>query len=157
MAYKQAGIFWVLTSFLYGCGDNIENSFCNAHKDVHQTHALDVSHVDIEYQASGSLTTTVQVPLTAIDLVSLEDTSRVLVVEAEKTCQLVSVNIDKQGQYWQAAYHIDCGQDNRLRKVSIALLDKFPTINEVEANIQTPAAHKHFVLNRQCDSPIFNF
>jgi hypothetical protein len=52
-------------------------------------------------------------------------------------------------------FESQCGEDNRLRQLDIALFDLLPNLDEVEVSMTTPATQKRFAINRQCDAPIF--
>ena len=77
-------------------------------------------------------------------------------VKANRVCTDDTVDIKEQGKYYQASYSLNCGLDNKVSKVLVPILENFKTIDEVEVEITTPSSSKHFVLSRQCDSPIFN-
>ncbi|MBV1909188.1 MAG: hypothetical protein KUG78_07680 [Kangiellaceae bacterium] len=156
MTIKQVMIFISVISLLVGCGEKSENKFCTVHRDVHQQHQNNVTTVDVSYLETGRLLATVEVPITQISETELNQHDKVLRVDAEQECYFVSLNIGEQKGVFEAKYHVECGMGNRLKKVTISLLENFSQIDEIEAFIDTPASKKHFILSRQCDGPIFN-
>jgi len=139
-----------------GCGEKVENIVCDNHDQVHFEHKDTVTLAKVDYLSSGELTMKVLMPRNDASFGTLNSVSKVITVEGEQTCSFVSTDIIEKGNQWQASYSFDCGEENKLKKVSINFLENFSKVNEVEAMIKTPSSSKHFVLSRQCDGPIFN-
>jgi hypothetical protein len=88
----------------------------------------------------------------------LSQPGRVYYLATTRACSTTKVLDQRQdGVSIQAEYESDCGDDNRIGQLDIALFDEVPDIAELEVRITTPAAGKHFVINRQCSAPIFRF
>ncbi len=137
------------------CSKKNNDEWCNNHKSLHPEHLESVAKVNIEYALSGLLIAQIKVLKSAVEYSQLKDVEQIIIVTADKSCNNMPAIIIDDGNSWLAKYTIDCGVNNKLAEVSVALLDHFVKINEVEASIKTPAASKHFVLSRQCSSPIF--
>lgn len=144
-----------LTVLVAACENDKTNPWCDEHKSIHQQHADTVTQVNIEYRETGMLTVQVDVPQSEASQQALSDITQVIDATANTECHSLPAEINTENDRWLAEYRIDCGADNRLKQVSVVLLNNFVKVAEVEARIQTPAASKHFVLNRQCDRPIF--
>lgn len=145
----------MLTVLLAACGSEQNNPWCDGHRSIHSQHEDIVTKVNIDYSESGELVAQLDIPQIAASREALTDTSQVIEASAAAECKSFPADIGTHNQRWIAKYRIECGADNRLKQASVVLLNNFADIAEVEAIINTPAATKHFVLNRQCDRPIF--
>lgn len=145
-----------ISALLIGCGEKEEISFCKSHAKEHQKHQTDITQINIDYSEQGLIVAKVKVVQEHAKQEVLANMANIIDVKADRACKVGSVDIEKEDVYYQATYSQDCGLDNKLKKVSVLVLDNFTTIDEVEVDISTPSSSKHFVLNRQCDSPIFN-
>ena len=156
MSVKPVLLSIAMSSLLIGCGEKAAESFCKSHAKAHQLHQSDITQVNINYSEQGQIVAQVKIAQQHAQYQALTNVVKVLEVKADKTCSDASVEIIEQGIYYQASYSVDCGAENKLKKVSVPILDNFKTIDEVEVTIGTPSSAKHFLLSRQCDSPIFN-
>jgi len=156
MSVKPVLLSIAMSSLLIGCGEKAAESFCKSHAKAHQLHQSDITQVKIDYSEQGQIVAQVKIAQQHAQYQALVNVAKVLEVKADKVCSDASVEIKEQGIYYQASYSLDCGAENKLNKVSVPILDNFKTIDEVEVAISTPSSAKHFLLNRQCDSPIFN-
>lgn len=141
---------------LVGCDEKEEISFCKSHAKQHKNHQSEVTQIDIDYSDQGLIVANIKVAQAHARQNVLLNMANIIDVKAVKACTNGSVDIKEEGNYYQARYSLDCGLDNKLNKVSVLVLENFITIDEVEVDISTPSSRKHFVLSRQCDSPIFN-
>jgi len=156
MAVKPILFSIAMSSLVVGCGEKSADSFCKSHAQEHQLHQGDITLVNIDYSEQGQIVAKIKVAKDHAQYQSLATMADIIEVKAVKACTNASVDITEQGMFYQARYSLDCGLDNKLNKVSVLVLDNFTTIDEVEVAISTPSSSKHFVLSRQCDSPIFN-
>jgi len=145
-----------ISALLVGCGDKQEASFCKSHAKEHQIHQSDITQIEINYSEQGLIVAQVKVAKENVQRDVLSNMANIIDVKAVRACTNESVDIKEAGNYYQASYSLNCGLDNKLKKVSVLVLDNLKTVEEVEVAISTPSSSKHFVLNRQCDSPIFN-
>jgi len=145
-----------LSTLLVGCGEKEEISFCKSHAKQHKNHQSEVTQIDIDYSEQGLIVAQITVAQNLAQKEVLASLANIIDVKAGKPCTNGSVDIKEEGNYYQATYSLNCGLENKLNKVSVLVLEKFTTIDEVEVDISTPSSSKHFVLSRQCDSPIFN-
>ena len=145
-----------MCSVLVGCSEEAADSFCKKHGKEHQLHQNDITQINIDYSEQGQIVVQVKIAKEHAQRQRLAQVANIIDVKADKSCSSGAVDIKEEGKYYQASYSLNCGLDNKLNKVSILVLDNFEKIDEVEASISTPSSSKHFVLNRQCDSPIFN-
>jgi hypothetical protein len=142
--------------FVTGCNDKVHNSLCTDHKTLHQQHLDSVTTLLVQYTEGGNFTAQLSMPLAASSIALITDVSRVIQLEAQLNCQSLSPEVDEQSKRIEARYTFACGLDNKLDKVTVKIMENFPTVEEVEVWVETPAVNKHFVLNRQCERPIFN-
>ncbi len=156
MTVKPIIFFIVMSSLLIGCGDKAAVSWCKDHANTHQLHQSDITQVNIDYSEQGQIVTKIKIARDHAQHQILANMIKIIKVEADKVCKNGRVDISEDGIYYHAIYHLNCGVDNKLKKVSVSVLDHFKTVDEVEVAISTPSSAKHFVLSRQCDGPIFN-
>lgn len=161
MAVKAVLLSIGMCILLIGCGEKEIDSFCKSHAKEHPLHQSDITKISIDYSEEGQIVAQVKIAKQHVQYQALANMANVIEVKAEKSCTSGSVDIKEKGNYnqtsyYQASYSLDCGLENKLNKVSVPVLDNFKGIDEVEVVINTPSSSKHFVLSRQCDSPIFN-
>lgn len=144
-----------LMTQLAACGDENTNTWCDNHNSVHQDHLDSITLVKVLYSENGDLRGTVTVPQTDATEMSLSKTEDIFNISAASSCYYQPAKVAASNKKWQAEYKIECGTNNKLESVSIAVLENFPAVSEIEVYIETPATKKHFVLNRQCERPIF--
>lgn len=156
MAVKTIILSVGLCSILLGCGEKQVESFCKIHAKEHDLHRDDITQVHIDYSEQGIITAQVKIAQQNTQYKALINLVDIIKVKANRVCTDDTVDIKEQGKYYQASYSLNCGLDNKVSKVLVPILENFKTIDEVEVEINTPSSSKHFVLSRQCDSPIFN-
>ncbi|MBL4630133.1 MAG: hypothetical protein JKY14_02905 [Paraglaciecola sp.] len=156
MTIKQVLLCIGMCSLLAGCGEQEIDSFCKNHGKEHQLHRNNITQIKIDYSEQGQIVAQVKVEQAHAQRQMLAKMAHIIDVKADKTCTTGAIDIKEEGKYYQASYTLDCGVENKLNKVTVLVLDNFKTIEEIEVAISTPSSSKHFVLSRQCDSPIFN-
>lgn len=145
-----------LCSLLLSCGQKSADSFCKSHAKEHYLHRSEITQVNIQYSEEGMIVAEVNIDQQYVRNQELKNMRDIIEVKAERSCTSDEVEIKKEGMNYQARYSLNCGLENKLQKVSVPVLEKIKVIDEVEVFISTPSSSKHFVLSRQCDSPIFN-
>ncbi|GAC13913.1 ZrgA family zinc uptake protein [Aliiglaciecola lipolytica] len=145
-----------LATLMTGCDDEVRNPLCSEHKTLHQQHLDSIATMVVKYTEDGQFTAQLNMPLATAPLEALAEVDKVIQLEAEQKCQSVAAQLDEQSNQSQGFYTFACGTDNKLTKVTVKVLENFPALEEVEVWVETPAVNKHFVLNRQCERPLFN-
>jgi hypothetical protein len=156
---------------LGACTKDEDTDFCKNHYRFHADHLNSNGRLVIGFSVDGKLRTEVSLPNTSFatlqtDAVGafarierlLSEPDRVYDIETERACSTTKVlDLQQDGVSIGARYESDCGEGNRIGQLNIALFDEVPEIAELEIRVTTPAVGKHFVINRQCNAPIFRF
>lgn len=145
-----------MMAVMTGCDDEVRNPLCSDHKTLHQQHLDSIATMVVKYADDGNFTAQLTMPKATASLGDLKEVDKVIQLEAQQKCESLTAQIDEQLRQTQGNYTFACGADNKLAKVTVNVLENFPTIEEVEVRVETPAVNKHFVLNRQCERPLFN-
>ncbi|HEY3487096.1 MAG TPA: hypothetical protein VGL10_03440 [Gammaproteobacteria bacterium] len=158
----------LLVTILTGCGARDEADYCSAHENFHPEHQDKVAKLNVRYGNDGVVDAVLEAnhavlraaeDPAAVDTAAgiLGDVNRVFMVTATNACELTLSTVEKQTDKLQAHYVFNCGDSNRLENVDIKLLEHLPLIDELEADIETSAVRKTFLISRQCKKPIFNY
>ncbi|MFT5118522.1 MAG: hypothetical protein ACI9NY_002063 [Kiritimatiellia bacterium] len=149
----------VLFLLVSACAPEPTNSYCSAHKSAHKEHQMEVAKLVINANKKGLVEINFSLPSNQLENTNerLKQVENILEVRGQGSCTLVFIDVNQEGESVKAKYHLDCGVNKPLKQVDIKLLDNFPNLDEVEADIKTAAVRKHFVISRQCKKPIFEF
>jgi len=149
---------------LAACAREPGPDYCKKHAAFHPDHAGRVGHLSIKYDEQGELGVSLEVPLStpgmkpeAALLSALTDIESVVTIGTRQPCAARPGQISTAAGRLTARYQVSCGSSNKLNSVDIAVFDVLQGVEELEVNIDTDAAGKHFLINRQCDSALFNF
>lgn len=148
----------LLCLLVAACTREPVSSYCNDHRAAHAQHQMEIAKLAVSYTGEGLVEVKVSLPVNKLndDIDALTEISNVISMRGEKACDLISSEVNQEGAKATAHYSLDCGPDeNSLKQVDVKLLDTFPAIEEVEADITMPAVRKYFAINRQCEKPIF--
>lgn len=138
-------------------GEAVSNN-CNDHRVVHAQHQRDIAKLSVSYTGEGLVEVTLYVPINKLgdNIDSLSQLEHVVTMQGKQACELVDIEVSQDLTQVQASYLLNCGlEENSLKQVDVKLLNTFPDIEEVEADIVMPAVRKYFAINRQCVKPIF--
>lgn len=148
----------VLCLLVTACTGERVSNYCNDHRAFHAQHKMNIATLDVSYTGEGLVEVAIVLPanLVSDNIEALQLVDHIISMKGQAACKLISHNISQGGPKITASYQLDCGvNENTLKQVDIKLLDVFPAIEEVEADIKMPAVRKHFAINRQCEKPIF--
>ncbi len=109
-----------------GCTSSSEPDFCRDHHLFHAEHADEIGVLTIELAADNTLEKNLLLP----DGTNVADSDNEL-------------------------FDLTFEDDGRLRQIDVLAFDLMPELDEVEVTMTTPVTRKHFVINRQCQSPVF--
>lgn len=158
--------------FLCACGkESTGNDYCSQHKLYHPDHAYKVGSLDLTYTEDGMINAKLSIPDQALlgassadnasviqgAVHTIEDVDNIFSIEGGSRCQNLQSNVVRDDANLVAHYVFDCGSENRLQKVDIRLLEYLPQLDELVAEIDTPAVSKTFAISRQCEKPIYNY
>jgi hypothetical protein len=149
----------VLLLLASACAREPTNSYCSDHKSAHKEHQMEVAKLLINYNKEGLVEVNFSLPSKQLDNKNdlLKQVENILEVRGQESCAVVSIDVNQEGDRVKANYHLNCGVNNPLKQVDIKLLDNFPNLDEIEADIKTAAVRKNFIISRQCKKPIFEF
>ncbi|ALS97581.1 hypothetical protein [Lacimicrobium alkaliphilum] len=142
---------------LAGCGNEPENALCSKHQTLHEAHREAVTKVNVTYTGEGDISAQLRFPVEVVNIEQLIQPARLIALETTHTCSTQTPDIQSNSEAVVINLSYDCEQGNTLRKANMLIFQEFPKIDELEVHISTPVVNKHFVLNRQCSMPIYNF
>ena len=158
-------------AMLSACTKDEDTDFCKNHYRFHTDHLNSVGRLIIDLSADGRLTSELSLPFASFSDVDAEpveafarveqllsDPDRVYALQTERECGAAAVvDVQRDGVSINAHYESACGEDNKVGQLDVALFGEIPELAELEVEITTAAAGKHFVINRQCSAAIFRF
>lgn len=155
--------WWVaglLTAFigLAGCGIDKAPDFCKDHGDFHAAHRDELGTLSIVMNADGRLQSEVVLPIAVVGdsaAAVLKDVARVYSLQTSVECTVSTANVSAQDGQLRAHYESQCGTDNKIGQLDVHIFDALPRLEEIEVDITTPVARKHFAINRKCENAIF--
>tara|TARA_B100000795_G_C22804019_1_gene443722 strand:+ start:745 stop:1221 length:477 start_codon:yes stop_codon:yes gene_type:complete len=153
--YTAIGVFLLVSA----CAPEPTNSYCSSHKSAHKEHQMEVAKLLINANKEGFVEVNFSLPSKQLENTNerLKQVKNILEVRGQEGCTLVSIDVNQEDDIAKANYHLNCGVNNPLKQVDIKLLDNFPNLDEIEADIKTAAVRKNFIISRQCKKPIFEF
>lgn len=146
-----------LLTGLWGCNKEAQNPLCSEHENTHQEHITDVAKVNVVYTGQGDISTTILFPDTLSGDARFSQAESLLSLQTTKTCKADIPLVSKENDRVKITLNYTCESDNVLEKANVLLFEHYPQLQELEVHVSTPAVDKHFVLNKQCDRPIFKF
>lgn len=153
---------------LAACTDDEAMDYCKNHYRFHPEHKAGLSTLKVELAADGRLHSELMIPFAlfgengAAARDRLETIGRKLQAEgqfyslqSERPCGPFTVTQDFTGGALRLASTAQCGADNKVEQVDVALFDTLPELDEIEVLVTTPATAKRFAISRQCDHALF--
>jgi hypothetical protein len=172
MKYKFKPWVCMLPLLLSGCMAGDEDRYCAKHHKYHALHAHKVASFVVRYERPGQVRARFSANhgifkyddmgkdriMSIPEVISvLEDADKVLEIGGHTACELIDSSVRSQDDTLTAEYRYDCGTANNLKRVNVRLMEHLPVIYEIEADIETPAVRKVFLINQKCPRAIYNF
>lgn len=158
----------LLASLVTACAKVASSDYCDNHQRFHESHADNIGRLDVVVSENGKVGATLMLPREILDdgseptvasknrlVDALSGAGRVLRIQAAESCKESASRLNFGATPLSAQYEFDCHVDTRVRQIDINLFDVLPEIDEVDVQITTPAAGKHFAISRKCDKAIF--
>ncbi|MCY4428500.1 MAG: hypothetical protein OXC05_15925 [Halieaceae bacterium] len=144
---------------LAACTPEVASDYCRNHHEIHAQHQDPPGTLSVTMTEQGLLKSELVLPVAlfagADPRSMLEAVENVYSLQTEKDCREPQVSVAISGEQVSAAYLSDCGPENKIGQLDIALFDALPRLDEVVVTVTTPVAQKHFAISRQCESAIF--
>ena len=146
---------------LGACAKEDAPDFCGDHALFHAEHAASTATLSVTMSEDGTVSSDLRFPAKEFDTQStmnlLQNVSNVYVLQTAAACGATDATVSSNDESVLASYATECGADNKLAQVDVALFDTLPSLGEVEVTVVTTATQKHFLINRQCATAIFRF
>ena len=141
-----------------GCMKEETDDYCRNHYLFHAEHQDEVGQLLVSFTADGHLASELTLPGSAIaDEIDeqLHNPASVYVLQTERGCSTATSTVDRFDGAVKATYKSNCGADNKIGQLDVAIFDTLPAIEELEVRVVTPVTQKHFAISRQCKNAIF--
>lgn len=136
--------------------------YCKNHNSFHADHLDALAKLTINLSDGGELEGSVSMPLAVFANMAesevddlFNDAENLFTLQAERSCTVSVVGLDRGATNIGARFKASCGGDNKLGRVAVSMFEHFRNLEEVETLVTTSATSKRFAISRQCDSPIF--
>lgn len=144
--------------YLSACAPENAVDYCRDHHLYHVEHLDSLGTFSIVMGADGVLSSELDLPPTVVTESTealLQDPSSVYTLQTARDCTAATSEVRLQGNALTASYVSQCGLDNKIGQLDVVLFDNMASLEELEVDVVTPVAHKHFAISRQCDRAIF--
>ncbi|WP_133300604.1 hypothetical protein [Seongchinamella sediminis] len=140
-------------ALLFGCGQQVDSSFCATHASDHWQHRAEFSRLEIDYVDSGALTVQLWLPKALAAGMAIAVPADILAVP--DFCNVGVLQRSEEGAEVSLRFQAECG-DRKPDSLAVPLLEQQQEIAELEVSMNTPAVTKHFVVHHQCEGALFN-
>ena len=147
---------------LSGCENTQPDDFCRNHYAFHSDHIDTVANLSIDIASSGLLIGELQLPSELITagarddvIATLRKPENTFTLETERECSGSKVTALSDANGVNVLFEANCGIDNRLGQVNVAVFDHVAGLEEAVVTVTTPATMKRFAISRQCEAAIF--
>lgn len=151
-----------VTVVIAACGEQSSGDHCDNHYELHANHLDSVATLSVELSESGTLESRLLIPssvfgdLARADIeILLANTENTFTVQSTTACSSPNTSLNWTNDVLEVRSASDCGADNRVEKINIALFDHVAGLEEIVASVTTAATAKRFAISRKCDAPIF--
>ena len=159
----------LLAAFLLGgCVEDEAMDYCKNHYRFHADHRDRLGTLTVNLDEEGQLNSELLLPsvLFGEDEAAgdtglaaagqrLSNVGQLYTVQSARPCGETTEKQDLSDAGLRITTTADCGADNKVEQVDVALFDTLPDLDEIEVEVTTPATKKHFAISRQCDHPLF--
>ena len=152
------------TALMSACTDQASEDICNSHHLFHASHVDRVSDLQITHTQDGTVRADISIPKSILDTSGMSterlaeiirNPDNVFSFQFEGSCGANRSNVTPNAAGLNATYQMECDSEVRIAQIDVLLFDVVDELDEVVANIATPATQKRFAINRQCDRAIF--
>ncbi len=154
--------FLVATATLGACGEDNGVDYCKNHYAHHPDHLDSLATLTIKLSDAGALDGRLSIPDAVVAGNADSDVSLILgdpnnsfSLRTASPCEVAVESISPTSDGIDVDFVADCGPDNKIGQIDVALFDHITALEEVVVSITTSATSKRFGISRQCDSPIF--
>lgn len=144
------------------CSGEDGADYCKNHHLFHPDHLDSIAALTIELSENGDLSGHLTIPRVVVGSLPeadvkqlLGDPARSFTLQSDTACALSLAGISVTADSYDANYAANCGLDNQIGKIDVALFDQLTDLDEIVVAVTTPATGKRFSISRQCDRPIF--
>ncbi len=125
-------------------------------------HLDTLATLNINVSESGDLNGNLTIPATNFgdetdaDIRSLlDDPANIFTLQTEVPCAVSATVVSSSDDGLETTLVANCGSDNKLGQISVALFEHMAALEEIVVSVTTPATAKRFGISRQCADPIF--
>jgi hypothetical protein len=144
----------VAAATLNACGQDNGVDYCKNHYAYHSDHLDSLATLTIKLSDVGALDGKLSIPITDVEAI-LADPNKTFSLQTEVPCEVTVEGISPTSEGVDVEFVANCGPDNKIGQIDVALFDHVAALEEVVVSITTSATNKRFGISRQCDSPIF--
>ena len=162
MTLIRCVILLVVAATMGACSEDNGVDYCKNHYQFHADHLDSLARLTINISAVGVLDGKLSMPdevsgeLSDFEVSSiLGDPGSTFTLNTEVPCDVAIESISPTVEGVDVMFEADCGPDNKIGQIDVALFDHITALEEVVVTITTPATSKRFGISRQCDKPIF--
>lgn len=165
---RPFGLLLVSALVLAGCTEDEAMDYCKNHYRFHPEHRASLATLDVKLAADGRLDSELILPFAlfgeneAAARGQLEPIGHKLQagrqfyrLQSARTCGAVTMSHDFTETGLRLVSTAQCGSDNKVEQVDVALFDTLPELDEIEVLVTTPATAKRFAISRQCAHALF--
>jgi len=159
---NRCGIVLLVAASLGACGKDDGVDYCKNHYQYHGDHQNSLARLTVELSAAGVLYGELLIPDVVIremvdtDVsVILGDAGNTFALQTDTPCEVTVESISATADGIASIFEANCGADNKIGQIDIALFDHLEALEEVVVSVTTPATSKRFAISRQCNGPIF--
>ena len=153
---------------LGGCVEDDSMDYCKNHYRFHPQHRGDIATLTVNLDDAGTLTSELVLPYAHFG--TQQNTARralsrianrfsngqpLYTLQSAQPCSESAVSPSFNSTGLRVTATANCGENNKIEQVDVALLDTLAELDEIEVEVTTPATKKHFAISRQCDHPLF--
>lgn len=163
---RHPGLRWAALAVAFvvtgACSGGKDADYCKNHYEFHPEHLASIATLNIDVAENGELDARLTVPRAVVGNGSdqnirsmFADPGRSFTVQSDSACALALDDVRVDNGNLVASYGAQCGANNKLGAIDVALFDQLDDLGEVVVSVTTPATRKHFGISRQCDKPMF--
>jgi len=152
----------LMAALLGACGEDNGVDYCKNHYAYHSDHLASLGNLTIELSDAGDLDGNLSLPDVVLHGMADDDVSRIFAgaentftLQTEATCEVGVQRFARTAEGLEATFEANCGPDQKIGQISVALFDHLEALEELVVAVTTPATSKRFGISRQCDGPIF--